>query len=166
MKDRPVVELVDLPLYGRAARLVWHKRRWSCPDTDCKTSSWTEEQDDIAGSRQRLTSRAAQWATERAAGRGSSVNEVATDLGCDWHTVNDVVVTYGEALLEADADRIKEVTALGLDEVLMVKLGPYHRQRFSTQLVDVRRGQLLDIVPGRSGAGPMAWLAEQGQGFP
>ena len=165
VKDRPVVELVDLPLYGRAARLVWHKRRWSCPDTDCKTSSWTEEQDDIAGSRQRLTSRAAQWATEQVGRRARSVNEVATDLGCDWHTVNDVVVTYGEALLEADADRIKEVTALGLDEVLMVKLGPYHRQHFSTQLVDVRRGQLLDIVPGRSGAGPMAWLAEQGQGF-
>ena len=25
------VELVDLPAFGRPARLVWHKRRWRCP---------------------------------------------------------------------------------------------------------------------------------------
>jgi hypothetical protein len=25
VKDRPVVELVDLPCFGRAVRLVWHK---------------------------------------------------------------------------------------------------------------------------------------------
>ena len=88
------------------------------------------------------------------------------DLGCDWHTVNDTVVAYGEALLEADQDRFGEVTALGLDEVLMVRLGPFHRQCFSTQIVDVRAGQLLDVVPGRGGAGPMGWLAEQGPGLP
>ena len=34
------------------------------------------------------------------------MNEVANELGCDWHTVNDTVVAYGEALLEADTERI------------------------------------------------------------
>lgn len=29
VKDRPPVELVDLPCFGRPARLVWHKHR--CP---------------------------------------------------------------------------------------------------------------------------------------
>ena len=24
------VELVDLPAFGRAVRLIWHKRRWRC----------------------------------------------------------------------------------------------------------------------------------------
>ena len=52
---------------------------------------------------------------------------------------------------------------LGLDEVLMVKVGPRHRQEFSTQIVDVVRGQLLDVVPGRRSAGPMGWLANQGK---
>ena len=80
--------------------------------------------------------------------------------------MNDTVVAYGEALLDADDERIGEVTALGLDEVLMVRLGPYHRQHFSTQLVDVRAGQLLDIVPGRGSAEPMGWLANQGPGVP
>ncbi len=75
------------------------------------------------------------------------------------------VIAYGEALLEADVDRIGEVTALGLDEVLMVRIGPFHHQHFSTQLVDVRAGQLLDVVPGRSSAEPMGWLAEQGRDF-
>jgi hypothetical protein len=30
-EDRPVIELVDLPCFGRPARLVWHKDRWRCP---------------------------------------------------------------------------------------------------------------------------------------
>jgi transposase len=94
-----------------------------------------------------------------------SVNEVADELACAWYTVNDTVVSYGEALLEADDDRIGEVTALGLDEVLMVRVGPFHRQHFSTQIVDVRAGKLLDIVPGRSSAEPMGWLAQRGRAF-
>ena len=121
MKDRSAVELVDLPLFGRPTRLVWHKRRWVCPDGDCAMGSWTEEDDRIASPRQVLTSRAARWATAQVGRCARSVNEVATELGCDWHTVNDTVVAYGEALLEADTERIGAVDALGLDEVLMVQ---------------------------------------------
>ena len=36
VKDHPTVELVDLPCFGRPARLVWHKQRWCCPDVDCE----------------------------------------------------------------------------------------------------------------------------------
>ena len=165
VKDRTRVELVDLPLQGRSCRLVWRKRRWTCPDGDCTMGSWTEEDDRIAGSRQLLTSRAARWATRQIGKHARSVNELATEFRCDWHTLNDTVIAYGEALLEADGDRIGEVTALGLDEVLMVRVGPFHKQHFSTQLVDVRAGQLLDIVPGRGSAEPMGWLAEQGKPF-
>ena len=165
VKDRSRVVLVDLPLFGRPARLVWHKRRWRCTDPDCAMRTWTEEHEHIAARRQILTSRAARWVTVQVGRRARSVREVAHDLGCDWHTVNDAVLAYGEALVEADTDRIGEVSALGLDEVLMVRRGPYRRQEFSTQIVDVRAGKLLDVVPGRSGAGPMAWLAEQGPGF-
>ena len=34
---------------------------------------------------------------------------------CDWHTVNKAVLAWGEALLDADCDRVS-VEALGLDE--------------------------------------------------
>jgi transposase len=37
VKDRPVVELVDLPCFGRATRLIWHKHRWRCPESSCST---------------------------------------------------------------------------------------------------------------------------------
>ena len=87
------------------------------------------------------------------------------ELGCGWRTVNHAVVTYGEALIEADKGRFGRVSALGLDEVLMVRVGPFHHKHFSTQIVDVRAGQLLDVVPGRSSVEPMAWLAEQGRAF-
>jgi hypothetical protein len=38
---------------------------------------------------------------------------VARELGRDWHTVNDAVLTDGEALLDADTDRVGQVTARG-----------------------------------------------------
>jgi hypothetical protein len=34
VKDRRPVALVDLPTFGRPAVLVWHKRRWRCPDVN------------------------------------------------------------------------------------------------------------------------------------
>ena len=35
------------------------------------------------------------------------------------------------------------------------------RQQWTTQIVDVMRGQLLDVVEGRTAIGPIAWLAGQ-----
>jgi len=62
VKDRPQIELVDLRLYDRPTRLVWHKRRWECREADCPVGSWTEQDDRIAAPRQVLTSWAARWA--------------------------------------------------------------------------------------------------------
>ena len=61
------------------------------------------------------------------------------------------MIAYGTALVDDDPERFGTVSALGLDEVLFVRVGPWHRQEFSTQIVDVKVGQLLDVVPGRSG---------------
>jgi len=60
-----------------------------------------------------------------------------------------------------DPDRVGEPTALGLDETLFVRLGEFHRQHWSTSIVDVRAGKLLDVVPGRSSVEPCRWLAAQ-----
>lgn len=40
---------------------------------------------------------------------------VQAELGCDWHTVNDAVVAYGTALLNADAERVGTVDELDSD---------------------------------------------------
>jgi transposase len=164
VKDRPSVMFVDLPVHGRPARLVWHKRRFHCVDADCPTGSWTEEDVRIAPSRMALTDRAGRWVTEQVGRCARSVAEVAKDLGCDWHTVNDAVVRYGEALVD-DADRFGAVSALGLDEVLFARQGSLRTKEFATSIVDVRAGQLLDVVPGRKAKGPMEWLYDRGLEF-
>ncbi|HMK63664.1 MAG TPA: ISL3 family transposase [Acidimicrobiales bacterium] len=164
VKDRDQVVLVDLPSYGRAMRLVWHKVRWCCPDPDCPMGSWTEEDRRIAAPRMSITDRAGRWVSAQVGRCARSVAEVARELGCDWHTVNDAVLAYGEALVD-EPGRYGEVEALGLDEVLFVRRGRFRRQEFSTSICDVQRGQLLDIVAGRSGKNPIEWLENKGEAW-
>ena len=162
VKDRETVELVDLPYAGRPSRLRWRKVRFICRNPDCEVLSWTWDDTRIGFPRQALTDRAGRWVTIQVGRCGRSVAEVAAELGCAWHTVNDAVIAYGEALIDDDPDRIGAVRALGLDEALFCRTGPFRRQHWSTQIVDVGRGQLLDVVEGRTAAGPCAWLASRG----
>ena len=97
-----------------------------------------------------MTDRDGRWATIQVGRLGRSLSEVADELGCDWHTVNDAVLAYGGALLDADTDRIGTVEALGLDETLFGHTGRWRRQRWCTSIVDVAAGRvrLLDVVAG------------------
>lgn len=151
------VELVDLPVFGRPARLVWRKQRWRCPM--CRRA-WTEQGPQIASSRCAMTTRAARWATVQVGRHGRSVAGVADDLGCDWHTVMDAVALYGTPLID-DPHRFGAVAAVGLDETLFARVGPFRRQLWSTQIVDVTAGQLLDVVAGRDSVEPCRWFADQ-----
>ncbi|MST31252.1 ISL3 family transposase [Acidimicrobiaceae bacterium USS-CC1] len=161
VKDRDAVVLADLPCFGRPARLVWQKFRLCCPDGDCEMGSWTWEDPRIAVARQAMTDRAGRWATWQVGRLGRTVAEVARELGCDWHTVNDTVLSYGTALVD-HPDRIAAVVeALGLDETLFCRRGERHRQEFVTSIVDVspnRPAQLLDVVAGRAASGPTDWI--------
>ena len=80
------VVLVDLPAFGRPVRLRWRKRRWTCPNPDCALRSFIEQDPTIGPQRALLTSRAARWVTIQVGGRGRTIQEVAAELGCDWHT--------------------------------------------------------------------------------
>jgi len=164
VKDRRRVELVDLAAFGRPARLVWHKRRWLCPAEGCEVGSFTESAPYIAAARLAMTDRAGRWVTEQVGRRGRPVSDLARELGCDWHTINDTVIAYGQALVD-DPARIGPVDALGLDETLFARLGRWRTQAWSTSIVDVRAGQLLDVVPGRSAAGACEWLAARDQAW-
>ena len=79
----------------------------------CALRSFIEQDPTIGPQRALLTSRAARWVTVQVGRRGRPVDEVAAELGCGWHTVNNEVGRWGEALLEADTDRIGEVQAVG-----------------------------------------------------
>jgi transposase len=158
VKERHEVELVDLPAFGRPTRIVWRKHRWSCPSGACTVGSWTGQDPRIAPARAVMTDRCARWCVREVGELGRPVNDVARMLGCDWHTVNDSVIRYGEALLDADTERIGPTRALGLDETLFVRRGPFRAQCWSTQIVDVEHGVLLDVVEGRSADEACRWL--------
>jgi hypothetical protein len=55
VKERPEVELVDLPVFGRQARRVWRKHRLVCAHASCPVLSWTVEDPAIASPRLALT---------------------------------------------------------------------------------------------------------------
>lgn len=164
LKDQRPVALVDLPAFGRPTVLVWHKRRWRCPEPACEVKTFTEAQPAIAAARAGVTDRAGRWMT-RQVGQGQPVSAVAAELGCDWHTVMDAVVAYGTPLVE-DPDRIGTVAALGLDETLFVRTGPWRRRSWVTSIVDVSSpAQLLDVVEGRTAKAPSAWLEARPQSW-
>jgi len=72
----------------------------------------------------------------------------------------DAVAAYGQVLID-DPGRFGDVCALGLDETLRCRIGPWRHQQWTTQIVDVEAGQLLDVVEGRSAQGPLEWLTQR-----
>ena len=161
-KGTYLVELYDLPSFGRPVRLIWHKRRWICKDASCPAPSLGDVDTRIAAPRLKLTDRAGRFATRAVGQDGRSVSSVAGELGCDWHTVNDAVCAYGAPLVD-DENRFGDVVALGLDETLFYRKGPYHIQQWSTSIVDVKSATLLDVVCGRGGENPKEWIANQSE---
>jgi transposase len=147
VKERPIVSYVDLPVYGFPMRLTWKKHRMKCVNERCERRTWVMGDHRIAAKDCLLTTRAAKWAT-RQVGYGRTVKEVAGELGCDWHTVNDAVTTYGAALLVADRQRVIHTSAIGLDETNFVRLKD-RRTSYATTVCDVEHHRVIDIVPTR-----------------
>jgi transposase len=160
VKERPVVHYVDLPVYGRAMALAWKKHRMRCVNPTCPKRSWVLEDHRIAAKNCLLTTRAAKWATVQVGG-GRTVSEVAAELACDWHTVNDAVTTYGGALLEADRKRLNQTSAIGLDETSFVRLGRKKHTSFATTVADVENHQIIDILPSRNYTEVAGWIDKQ-----
>ncbi len=159
VKQRPVVSYVDLPVYGTPMRLSWKKHRMICINDRCPRQSFVLQDHRIAAKNCLLTTRAAKWATVEV-GRGRSVSEVAEELACDWHTVNDAVTTYGEALLKADRKRLNKTTAIGLDETSFRRLKG-NRTEYITTVADVENHQIIDILPTRNFTEVAGWLDKQ-----
>ena len=163
VKERPVVTYVDLPVYGAPMRLAWKKHRMCCVNEECVQRSWVLRDHRIAAKNCLLTTRAAKWATVQV-GTVRTVKEVAGELDCDWHTVNDAVTTYGEALLEADRRRLNQTSAIGLDETSFVKLGGHHTS-YATTVTDVEHHRIIDILPTRSFVDVAGFLDAQSEAW-
>ena len=149
----------DLPAGGRPVVLIWVKRVWRCAEPACAVSTWSETSEQIRP-RAVLTERARKEACRRIGQDAHSVAQVAQDFGVGWGTVMRAVREYGTSRIE-DAARLKDVTALGVDETAFLAANGAHHTVFVTGVVDLGRPRLLDVVPGRSGTALSAWLAEQ-----
>jgi transposase len=160
VKERPVVHYVDLPVYGVPMSLAWKKHRMRCVNPRCPKRSWVLSDHRIAAKNCLLTTRAAKWATVQVGG-GRTVSEVAAELSCDWHTVNDAVCTYGEALLAADRKRLNRTTAIGLDETSFVKLSSRNHTDYATTVADVENHQIIEILPTRKYTDVAGWIDKQ-----
>lgn len=163
VKDRPRVTYVDLPVFGAPMRLTWKKHRLRCVHEECRATTWVLRDHRIAAKNCLLTTRAAKWVTVQV-GTGRTVLEVAKELNCDWHTVNDAVTTYGSALLAADRKRLNRTSAIGLDETSFVKLGAHHTS-YATTVTDVEHHQIIDILPTRSFVDVAGFLDHQSEAW-
>lgn len=155
VKELPVVS--DLPVHGTPMRLSWKKHRMRCPSQTCAKRTWVLSDHRIAAKSCLPTTRAAKWATAQV-GTGRTVQEVAGELDCDWHTVNDAVTTYGSALLKADRKRLNKTTAIGLDETSFIKLGSRGYRDYATTVADVENHQIIDILPSRKFTDVAGWI--------
>ena len=112
---RVSIDLIDAPAFGRPVRITWRKRRWVCPDSDCATRSFVEQDEQIAGARALLTARACRWAVGELRRENASVSGLARRLGTTWHTVWSAIKPLLDAA-DQDQSRFEGVRTLGVDE--------------------------------------------------
>jgi transposase len=149
----------DLPIAGKATVIVWAKRTWRCREQRCPRGSWSETSAEI-GVRASLTERARREICRRVGEELGSVAAVAREFGVGWACAHQAVVDYGDALIDAD-DRLEQTRQLGVDEHTFQHANARRRTQMATTFVDIDRGRLLDVVPGRSGQVVREWVASQ-----
>lgn len=150
----------DLALAGRPTVLVWAKRRWRCPEVSCPTKTWLEVSPEIAP-RASLTERARRRIAAMVNVDGDSIAAAAAEFGVGWATANAAVAEYTDPRID-DPARLDGVTAIGVDEKRFLNATPQRRTTFTTQIFDLDRNRLLEVIEGRSADVLGNWLNERG----
>lgn len=150
----------DLPISGRPTVLMWAKRRWRCPDLDCDVKTWSETTDAVAA-RAVLTERARWRLADMVNVDGDSIAAAAAEFGVGWHTANQAVAEHTDPHIDGP-DRLEGVEAIGVDEKRFLNATPDRRTVYTTQVVDLDRHRLLDVIEGRSRDVLDRWLTERG----
>lgn len=138
----------DLSVSGRPTVLCVRKRRWCCPEPDCDIKTWSEETPGIR-SRAVLTQRARKALAGMVNIDGVSIAAAAAAFGVAWHTANQAVADFTDPHID-DPARLEGVEAVGVDEKRFLNATPTSRTRYTTQIVDLDRGRILDVIEGRS----------------
>lgn len=110
LKQNAVTRPKDLPYGPAAVKLIWHKRRWRCRETDCPQQTFTEQVPAVPP-RARTTARLRQ-AVADAVGDNRCAAEVARSHRLSWPTVQRAVnAAWAQVLGEPATTRL-----LGIDE--------------------------------------------------
>jgi transposase len=170
VKDRPVVQVKDLPASGQQVQLWWRKRRLICSEPLCAQRSFTQTSVAIRP-RSRVTERLKEHVATAIAAGNRAVSEVAGEYGVSWSTAH-------RALVAAAARWVPTPTptaVLGIDETrsrsvrwILNEAGWKRSDPWLTSFVDCSRdgpGSLLGLAPGRTGSCVKEWLAEQSKAF-
>jgi transposase len=159
VQDRMVVEIRDLPAFGRPARLVWRKHRWRCREALCAARTWSETSEHVSVCAV-LTRRAGMEACRQVGENARPVAELADELGVCWWTIMAAVDEHGRPLVE-DSTRVGQVHSLGVDETSFLRATREHPTIYATGLVDLDERILIDLVEGNSAGDLRRWLDAQ-----
>jgi transposase len=157
---RTRTQVRDLPIAGVPTVLVFARRRWRCAEALCEVSTWSEHVDAIAA-RASLSERARRRLAEMVNVGGDSIAAAAVEFGVGWHTAHAAVIDYTDPAIN-DPARLEGVAGIGVDEKRFLNATATHRTVFTTQIVDLDRHRLLDVIEGRSADVLGAWLVERG----
>ena len=162
-KDRLRVIIRDLPVFDRRVKLVWCKRRFSCPETDCPQRTWTEHSEQLPD-RHVLSARAGRECTRAVGEEARSVASLARWLGVAWGTVMSAIRHYGTPLIE-DPDRVGTVASLGIDETAFLRATAEHHTSYVTGFVDLERRVIIDMIEGNRAIDVNNWLSGREKAF-
>jgi transposase len=147
--SRYVRTVQDLPWQGRSVTITLTVRRFRCLHPGCAQAIFCERLPDFLAARARTTER--QTGAHRILGfalGGEAGARVSKQLA---------MTTSPDTLLrrvkQSEPEAGKEPRVIGLDDWALRK-----GHRYGTIIIDLERGRVLDLLPGRDGEALKAWL--------
>jgi len=143
--------LADLPCRERSLALRLVVRRFRCVKPDCSQAIFCERLSGLAGARARSTTRLA--GAHRAIGFALGGEAGSRLAGClDMPTSPDTLL---RRVKDYQGEPPAPPRVIGVDDWAIRK-----GQRYGTIVVDLERGRVLDLLPGRDGAALKTWLQQ------
>jgi transposase len=149
--SRYVRHASDLPWQGRQTTLGLTARRFFCKNNDCPRAVFCERLPDLVPSRGRATTRLTNL--QRAVGLalgGEPGAGLTEEMGMPTSAT-----TLLRRVKQAASKPVKTPRVLGVDDWAWRK-----GLRYGTILVDLQRGEVIDLLPSRDGDALKQWLLE------